>query len=210
MTVKLTPAVQNLLPSLGVFALEIHDVSMLAMVERGEPELDIHRTGEINDWRETYRKMGLNASDHRSSIEALLRRPASYTGIRFVDLCNSVSIHCKATIGAYDRRQVDTLTVRLSLAEDRFDAIGRPIQIKPGVPSYCDDLGIVCYGLNHRDSQRTAIRTDTRHALVISEYVSQRTRVASIRAMTAIQALCSASKATCTAIMPWHEWDETV
>lgn len=194
-TVIISPEVRKMFPEFGVLLVSIRGVGRLAAGTAAERVIhagDVAALREVLDWRGAYRAFGLKPSDHRSSIEALLRRPHVRTGIPFVDYYNSLSINHRATMGAYDAEKVGQITVRPARPGDSFSPIGGGVvAVKPGVLCYCDGTEVICYGLNYRDSSVTAVSAVSDEVLVISEYVSQSTRNASVAAIKQLLADCA-------------------
>lgn len=132
----------------------------------------------IAAWRNAYRQMGLKPSDYRSSIEQLVRRGLrdgiSKVGIESVDLYNRLSIAHLAPMGGYDldRLPSPAIDLRATRAGDVFTPLGGEPRVatSPGpVLVYAAEDAVLCWALNHRDSQITALHSATDRALFVSE-----------------------------------------
>jgi DNA/RNA-binding domain of Phe-tRNA-synthetase-like protein len=147
---------------------------------------------EIQEWRTAFSRFGLKPSKYRSSIEQLWRRAIQgkliETGIPLVDLYCYTSILTGVPMGAYDLDHVrGDLCVRLAHEGEEFTGIGeqQAVAVPAGVVVYADDSDVLCFGWNHRDAARSALRLETRRAIFLADSASasSRTRAASAIAL---------------------------
>jgi DNA/RNA-binding domain of Phe-tRNA-synthetase-like protein len=91
----------------------------------------------IAAWREAFRRFGAKPSEHRSSIEAMVRRvlqPAEIPSINpLVDIGNIVSLRCLLPVGMHPLTSgPHSLAVRQAQAGDSFTPVdGGPPEIPP-------------------------------------------------------------------------------
>lgn len=128
-------------------------------------------------WRRVFHAFGVKPTQHRTAVEALLRRLVKKGEIpclnALVDLGNLVSIRHAVPVGVFDTRAVrGTLTVRFATGEERFTELGSQEVVSPlpGEVIFVDDAGVVgarrwCW----RQSAQSAARADTAEALITVE-----------------------------------------
>ncbi len=144
---------------------QAHDV-VRASGTSGTTEPDAHTAR----WHDAYRGFGIKPRVARPSVDALVRRAASDSGLPrinvLVDLYNAVSVLQRVPIGGEDLDRYDG-PARLILAtgDEAFHttADGAPIVdcAEPGEPVWIDGGGITCRRWNWRQTTRTAIHADT-------------------------------------------------
>ena len=127
--------------------------------------------GHVLRWQDAYRDFGVKPRVARSSVDALLRRAGSETGLPrinvLVDLYNAISILHRVPIGGEDLDRYDG-PARLTLASGaepfHTTSPGEPVveHPEPGEPIWVDDAGITCRRWNWRQTTRTAIDPATR------------------------------------------------
>ncbi|MER3457158.1 MAG: hypothetical protein C4304_09860 [candidate division GAL15 bacterium] len=120
--------------------------------------------------RELYRSTGEDPTKTRPASEALLRRILRGQPLprvnSLVDLCNLCSLEFLLPIGLYDLDRVrGTVQVRLGRPGEAYESLGKGILRAEGRLVVCDEEGPV--GSPTHDSARTAIRLETRRALVL-------------------------------------------
>lgn len=129
-------------------------------------ELDQH----IALWQLAYRDFGVKPRVARPSVDALIRRAVSDTGLPrinpLVDLYNAISIMHRVPIGGEDLDRYDG-PARLALAagDEPFHTTAHGESIvdhpDPGEPVWVDESGITCRRWNWRQTARTAIHEGT-------------------------------------------------
>jgi DNA/RNA-binding domain of Phe-tRNA-synthetase-like protein len=129
-------------------------------------------------WQDAYRDFGTKPRIARSSVDALLRRAASESGLPrinvLVDVYNAISVLHRVPIGGEDLDRYDG-PARLVLAtgDEPFHttAHGEAVVDHPdqGEPVWIDDTGVTCRRWNWRQTTRTAITTSTRRVGFIVE-----------------------------------------
>ena len=150
---------------LAAVADELVHQSVIAALD-GADDASAH----VLRWQDAYREFGVKPRVARSSVEALLRRARSDTGLPrinvLVDLYNAISVLHGVPIGGEDLERYDG-PARLVLASgsepfhttDHGEAIVDHPQ--PGEPVWVDDDGVTCRRWNWRQTTRTAIRPET-------------------------------------------------
>lgn len=136
-------------------------------------ENEVHAEEQIEHWKSIYRGMRLSRSKGRSSFESNYRRAKKAGKLPsinpFVDLYNSISLHTRTCIGAYDAAKLYG-DIQLSTVPLEQEMV--PIGQKEGMLveresiAYFDDEGIICCYWNCRDAQRTCINASTRDVIV--------------------------------------------
>lgn len=139
----------------------------------------------VGVWREAYRSMGLKSSKYRSSVEQLVRRSVKDTlgsiGIPLADIYNQVSVAALAPMGAYDIDRLEDAPIELRYCEpneDHFDPLGGQSEKFPllqNVAVYAQGAHVLCWAINHRDAESTALAKETRRALILSEGIDDAT-----------------------------------
>lgn len=130
----------------------------------------------IRAWRRTYAQMGLKPTQFRCAAESLLRRIRTNGDLPrlhpLVDLCNAVSAAYAIPIAVLDLDRIDgDLTVRPATDVDTYVTFSGDLEHPAtGEIVYADDAG---YAHSRRwvtrQSGRSAIRSDTRRALIVAE-----------------------------------------
>lgn len=128
-------------------------------------------------WRQAYSRFKTKKGV-RSSIEALLRRVDKGKGVGsinpLVDLYNTVSLTYGFPCGAEDADAFDgDLRLSVTSGGDDFLALGEEETdpTLPGEVCYLDNKGAVCRCWNWRDGQRTMVTEQSRHVIVVMEYM---------------------------------------
>jgi len=128
-------------------------------------------------WRSAFRAFGVDPTQYRSAVEALLRRltkKGDIPGINaVVDLCNLVSIRYQLPVAAFDARHLSgPVTVQFATGAERFKALFESEYEHPeaGEVIFADDAGLVvarrwCW----RQSDESATRADTTQAIFTVE-----------------------------------------
>ena len=113
-------------------------------------------------------------------MDALLRR-VTKAGVLprispAVDAYNSVSVLSSLPAGAFDLDRVrGDIEIRWAVEGDRFEPLGEPgewEEARPGEVIYADGDSVLTRHWNHRDCDRTMLRSDSRNALFILERAS--------------------------------------
>jgi len=131
----------------------------------------------IAGWRSAFRLFGVDPTQYRCAVEALLRRLTKKGDIpsinAIVDICNLVSIRYGLPVAGLDMRQVNgKITVRFADGSEKFTPLGETVADKPeaGEVIFIDDAGLVvarrwCW----RQSEESAARDETQEALFTIE-----------------------------------------
>jgi DNA/RNA-binding domain of Phe-tRNA-synthetase-like protein len=152
----------------------------------------------ITQWRDAYRSMCVKPSAYRCSFEALGRRAIAGksldTGVPAVNLYNAASIRHMACLGAYDVMRLADTPLELRFCrpeEDRFSPLGgssSEMPLRSGLVVYAQDSEVLCWGLNHRDSERTCLRAETTDMVFMAEGVTPGHAEHAQKALAAIRA----------------------
>ena len=127
-------------------------------------------------WHQAYRDFGVKPRVARVSVDALVRRAATDSGLprinTLVDVYNAISILHRVPIGGEDLDRYDG-PARLILAAGtepfHTTADGEPVVSAPdrGEPIWVDGTGVTCRRWNWRQTSRTAITPATGRAAFI-------------------------------------------
>lgn len=157
-------------------AATVDDLFHRAAASAGPDAVD----GHVLLWQDAYRDFGVKPRVARSSVDALLRRVYSNSGLPrinvLVDTYNAISILHRVPIGGEDLDHYDG-PARLLLAsgDEPFHTTshGEPVveYPEPGEPIWVDGTGITCRRWNWRQTTRTAIDPDTRRVGFIIDSV---------------------------------------
>lgn len=169
----------------------------------------------IECWRQAYRTMGLKPGDYRSSVEQLVRRTlrggSAQTGIPMVDLYNLVSIAFLAPMGAYDIAKLSPAPVELRIADpasDRFDPIGGDANRFPlttEIGCYAQGETILCWALNHRDSENSSLSAASSSALFVSEATDKLGRERTVSALSYLRSILMEFAVECGEIAQFEQ-----
>lgn len=128
-------------------------------------------------WRTAFRGFGVDPTQYRSAVEALLRRLTKKGDIpsinTVVDACNLISIRCGLPVAAFDLRAVTgAITVQFASGEELFTPLGEGTgeHPEPGEVIFMDEAGLVvarrwCW----RQSEESAAREETTDLLFTIE-----------------------------------------
>ena len=137
---------------------------------------------KINDWREAYKKFGFSPSQHRSSIEALLRRVVQGKELPsinpIVDLYNYVSLKHILAAGGDDLDKVEggiELTIANGSEHFLMLGAGKPEPIKKGEVVYRDHKEVLCRSWNYRECEKTKITPETKNVCLVLEGLTHTT-----------------------------------
>lgn len=206
--------VLGLFPELRVFSVMVRGATPSpALIELGARRLEeavahlsqmlptpesLMGTPLITQWRDAYKSMGVKPSAYRCSFEALGRRAIAGkpldTGVPAVNLYNAASIRHMACLGAYDVRRLSSAPLELRFCrpeEDRFSPLGgraEDMPLRSGLVVYAQDSEVLCWGLNHRDSEKTCLRAETTDIVFMAEGVTPGHAENAQKALTAIRA----------------------
>jgi DNA/RNA-binding domain of Phe-tRNA-synthetase-like protein len=182
-----SPAIWREFPELvpGVLVVEQvrPDVDVTAMLapwhERARERLRRGPESELPEvaaWRRGFARMGIKPTQYRSAAEALLRRFRREGGVPslhpLVDLCNAVSLAFALPVAVFDvARIVGYLEVRHATGvEQHVGAHGEVESPDAGEVIFADAADHAhARRWTFRQSQRSAVRADTRQVLVVSE-----------------------------------------
>ncbi len=147
-----------------------------AVIER-MGQTPISEITSLAGWRAAFRKFGVDPTQYRSSIEALLRRLTKKGDIpcinTLVDVANKVSIHYALPVAAFNLRYLKLpITVRFANGSERYLPLGETVVEHPipGEVIFADETGLViARRWCHRQSDESAAREDTTHALFTIE-----------------------------------------
>jgi DNA/RNA-binding domain of Phe-tRNA-synthetase-like protein len=130
---------------------------------------------ELKCWRDAYKAFGEKKTSYRSSVERLLKAVQRGQGLprvnAFVDAYNAVSLRHRMPVGADDLDlATPPLAFRYSRPGDSFialgDAAGAGDPPKPGEVVYADSTKCLCRRWNWYQDARSAIRPETRRAVL--------------------------------------------
>jgi DNA/RNA-binding domain of Phe-tRNA-synthetase-like protein len=174
-------------PQLAAGALAVEDVSADADVDSGIASLAaIARSRlaettegelpEIQAWRRTFARMGLKPTQYRCASEALLRRfrkEGSLPRIHpLVDLCNAVSLAFAIPVAVFDIAAIDGyLEVRYATGTEKYLTFAGEIESPaPHEVIFVDRANNAhARRWTNRQSAASAVRAETRSALVVAE-----------------------------------------
>lgn len=151
----------------------------------------------VTQWRDAYKAMGVKPSAYRCSFEALGRRAIAGkpldSGVPAVNLYNAASIRHMACLGAYDIRRLGNTPLDLRFCrpgEDRFSPLGGhadDMPLRSGLVVYAQESEVLCWGLNHRDSEKTCLHAETTDMVFMAEGVTPGHAEMARRALSSIR-----------------------
>ncbi|MFP4321722.1 MAG: lysine--tRNA ligase [Anaerolineales bacterium] len=154
-------------------ALEQQINAALSAVSALDPDTAIE-SGPIAAYRALFADFGINPNAMPPSPETILRLAAGDGRLpnvnNLVDVANLTVLETGISVALYDLDRLDgPLSLRFATAEDKHQALGtkRLEPVEAGELVYADDQEVICRALNHRDSDKTKIRTKTRRVLLI-------------------------------------------
>ncbi len=213
MNMQIHKDVRGLFPELRVFSLMVRGVvpspELTELATRRLEEAINHlsqalptpdaliNTTAVIQWRDAYKSMGIKPSAYRCSFEALGRRAIAGkpldTGVPAVNLYNAASIRHMACLGAYDVRKLDNAPIELRFCrpgEDKFSPLGgraEDMPLRPGLVVYAQNSEVLCWGFNHRDSEKTCLEAETVDMIFMAEGVTPGHAESAQRALGAIR-----------------------
>lgn len=124
----------------------------------------------IRALRDAYRTLGNDPTRYRGSNEALVRRIVQgknlYPVGTLVDLGNLVSLETLHSTGTFDRERFEEpVVLRIGRAGESYLGIGRGEINLAGLPVFADRVGP--FGCTTSDSQRTCVRGETKHVVMV-------------------------------------------
>jgi DNA/RNA-binding domain of Phe-tRNA-synthetase-like protein len=153
------------------------DVELITLLRSAEESARAKVVGSVTDhavvaaWRDAYKRFGAKPSEHRSSIEALLRRvlkPDCIPTINaLVDVGNIVSLQSFVPTGVHPIRHESTeIGLRLARSGDRFlAAAGQEVEnVTPGEVVLADQGEILTRRWTWRQSANTRMAQSTTRA----------------------------------------------
>ena len=191
MKFHISPQVHELFPSLRIGVLVAEGIEN-ASVDKELIKLKFEKAGEfrnkynpntlldnvcIKAWRDTYRKFGVNAKDHKPTAEALLRRLLKGEDIpsisKAVDLYLVVETQFYLPIGGYDLDHIQgDIQLRLSPGGEDFIPLGSTQveeQTSPNEVVYSDDVRILTRRWNYRDCDKCKITKESKRITLFTE-----------------------------------------
>lgn len=125
---------------------------------------------QVTAFRQLYRKIGKDPSRYRPSSEMLMRRVTRglslYNVNSIVDIMNFISIETALPLGLYDSDRISgDITFRIGKPGEGFQGIRKGIVNVESLPVLADATG--AFGDPSSDSERTMIRTETTHMLLV-------------------------------------------
>lgn len=131
---------------------------------------------EIQAWRRAFTQMGLKPTQYRCAAEALLRRVRQSGDLPcllpLIDLCNALSAATALPIAVFDRAQIiGDLTVRFAEGTESYTDFSGALETPPvGEVIFADATGQAhARRWCHRQSRISALRADSRDALIVIE-----------------------------------------
>lgn len=133
----------------------------------------INTFSEVQNYRKSYKEMGIDYHSRRPSPEALLRRIAQKKEFPTVNTCvdayNLVVIQEKISIGAFDLEKVSFPTMlRFAKNGEKIHLLGdqNATEYTEREIAYFDTLGGYNIDFNYRDAKRTAVTTETKNLYI--------------------------------------------
>ena len=156
---------------------------MLAAAEKETDKFftegDFSKNPVIKVWREAFTKFKTKKGA-RSSIEALLKRVYNENHIGtinpLVDIYNSISLKYGMPCGGEDIETfVGDVRLTKAIGDEDFITLGSEESAPPyeGEIVYKDDKGAICRCWNWRESVRTMLTENTKHAFLCIELVDE-------------------------------------
>ncbi|MBX3589004.1 MAG: hypothetical protein KF796_20430 [Ramlibacter sp.] len=131
---------------------------------------------EIQAWRRAYSRMGFKPTQYRCASESLLRRlrlDGSLPRIHpLIDLCNAASVAFAIPVAVFDLDRItgDLQVIRARGTESYQTFSGDTEQPEPGEVIFADAGGRAhARRWVNRQSGASAVRADTRRALIVAE-----------------------------------------
>lgn len=131
---------------------------------------------EIQAWRKAFARMGHKPTQYRCASEALLRRFRSegvFPAIHpLVDLCNSISIAFAIPVAIFDLAQIEgSLTVKPADGNELYESFNGAIEHPEKGEVIFADMSARAHARRwvNRQSAYSAVREETRRALIIAE-----------------------------------------
>ena len=131
---------------------------------------------EIQAWRRAFTRMGLKPTQYRCASEALLRRFRSEGSLPaihpLVDLCNSVALAFAIPVAIFDLSKIEgSLTVRHAYGDELYEPYHGAIEHPEKGEVIFADLSARAHARRwvNRQSGYSAVREETRRALIIAE-----------------------------------------
>jgi DNA/RNA-binding domain of Phe-tRNA-synthetase-like protein len=150
-----------------------------AFVAVAASRLETHSEGELPEtqaWRRAFSRMGLKPTQYRCASEALLRRlrkEGSLPRIHpLIDLCNAVSVAFAVPVAVFDLSKVaGYLEVRYAGGSERYESFsGETESPAPQEVIFADGGGRAhARRWTNRQSSHSAVREQTRTALIVAE-----------------------------------------
>jgi DNA/RNA-binding domain of Phe-tRNA-synthetase-like protein len=161
----------------GVGALEREYLAQQSTTAEWLDRTPIAEIASVSAWRRAFSRFGVKPTQHRSAVEALLRRLSKQGEVPsinpLVDMGNLVSIRHSLPVAVFDLDEISPpITVRFASGDELFHGIGTdgPEQPAPGEVVFIDARASVCARRwCWRQSALSAAGRDTTRALVVIE-----------------------------------------
>jgi DNA/RNA-binding domain of Phe-tRNA-synthetase-like protein len=131
---------------------------------------------EIQAWRRTFSKMGLEPTRYRSAAESLLRRFRREGGLPrihpLVDLCNAISLAFAIPVAVFDTSRIsEFVEVRYASGSERHLTFSGEVEHpEAGEVIFADGAGHAhARRWTNRQSAESAVRSATRSVLIVAE-----------------------------------------
>ncbi len=136
-------------------------------------EQDYREHPQIANWREAYRRFGINPNKQSPSVEALVRQVVKGRELKsinaVVDIFNYISLKYLVPSGADDlHKVVGDLRLRYARGDEVFIPLNRQEveHPKPGEVIYADDEKVLCRCWNWRQGDHTKLTPETKWVAV--------------------------------------------
>jgi len=184
MEIKISPHLKELVPNFKVGIIQYNHIEVgdSPQMIRGRLQTfqeslffdleDKHVTDfqGIAEWRDIFKQVGTDPNRYRPSVEAIYRRIQKQNYLNSIhsaaDLNNFFSMQYEIPIGIYDTNKINgNIEIRVGQLGDEYLGInGRNISMEDKILS-SDETG--AFGSPFVDSERTAVTTETKHAIQI-------------------------------------------
>ena len=136
-------------------------------------EQDYREHPHIANWREAYRRFGVNPNKHSPSVEALVRQVVKGRQLKsinaVVDIFNYISLKYLVPSGADDlHKVVGDLRLRYARGDEIFVPLnGQQVEHpRPGEVIYADDEKVLCRCWNWRQGDHTKLTPEAKWVAV--------------------------------------------
>lgn len=134
---------------------------------------ELGKLPEVQSYRRMYKEMGVDWHSRRPSPEALLRRVALKKGLYSINTCvdayNLIVMKHRVSVGAFDLETI-TFPTELRFAKENEEILllgdSEVTRYRETEIAYFDQQGGYNIDFNYRDSQRTAVKSDTKNLYI--------------------------------------------